>query len=139
MIRFLFRLLATFALAIAVIMAVLDATRSIARLASGAHAAGRELGMRVARHAAVSPRPWCSATSGRRFWDPGMTFVLAQPGFAVFAALALIFYVIGHKPRRPARLRRRRLIVKGGKQPSGRMPAQRTIIAVKPISRQTAR
>ncbi|MEP3437734.1 MAG: hypothetical protein ABJN75_13275 [Hoeflea sp.] len=35
-------------------------------------------------------------------WDPGVTWVLAQPAFAVFLVLSLIFYLAGYRRARPA-------------------------------------
>tara|TARA_R110002020_G_scaffold6352_13_gene26814 strand:+ start:1658 stop:1975 length:318 start_codon:yes stop_codon:yes gene_type:complete len=35
-------------------------------------------------------------------WDPGVTWVLAQPAFAVFLAFSLIFYLAGYRRKRPA-------------------------------------
>lgn len=98
MIRFLFRFLATIALAIAVIMAVLDATRTVA-----------------AKQLVVTPlfaswaSNWPSGLDAVRAslekvaafaWDPIATSLLALPGFVIFAALALLLYAIGHQPRR---------------------------------------
>ncbi len=47
MFRFLFRLMATLALAVGVIMAVLDVTRTIAASRAGAHSARRKLAQRL--------------------------------------------------------------------------------------------
>jgi hypothetical protein len=35
-------------------------------------------------------------------WDPVALWILGAPGFAVFAALALLLYAIGRPRRRPA-------------------------------------
>ena len=35
-------------------------------------------------------------------WDPGALWVLAQPAFAVFLLLSLIFYLAGYRRTRPA-------------------------------------
>lgn len=99
MIRFLFRLLAVFSLAIAVVMAVIDATRSIA-----------------ASQWVTTPliESWSSFSAGTlaaaeaftrdamlpELWDLVAVTVLAAPGFAVFAVLALLFYAIGRRPQR---------------------------------------
>lgn len=101
MIRFLFRLLASIALAIAVIMAVVDATRTVA-------ASALVLTPLAESWASVFPD---SLAAVQEFladrihpaaWDPVMTSVLALPGFVVFAALAFILYAIGRRPRRRA-------------------------------------
>ena len=98
MIRFLFRLLAMVALSVAVIMAVLDATRSIA-------ASGMVITPLGASWSAVAPDSLALLqASAQRYlavlWDPLMLWVLSLPGFVVFAVLALLFYAIGRKPER---------------------------------------
>lgn len=102
--RFLFRLLAMFALAIAVVMAVTDATRSIAAsdwvltpLGQSWYSVSPDT-LNLAQ--AVTQRYLLPA-----LWDPVMVFILNQPGWAVFAVLALLFYAVGHRPaRRRSRL-----------------------------------
>lgn len=99
MIRFLFRVLATLSLAAAVIMAVLDATRTLA---------ASELVMTPLAESwkSVSPETLASleafvvATIHPLAWDPALAALLALPGFAVFAGLALVFYAIGHRRER---------------------------------------
>ncbi len=99
MFRFLFRLMATFALAVAVIMAVRDGTRTIA-------ASRLTLTPLGASWASVSPaslervQAFVVDNAHPLVWNPVMTFILAQPGFAVFGVLALLFYAIGHRPER---------------------------------------
>jgi hypothetical protein len=102
MVRFLFRLLALIALAVATIMAVVDATRSIA--------ASRLVTTPLATSwAATFPDQLALAEQavrahlGAAAWDSYAATVLHWPGFAVFGGLALIFYAIGRRPgRRPA-------------------------------------
>ena len=101
MIRFVLRVLATFSLAVAVVMAVLDATRSIASdmivltpLSESWQTvwpAGYD-----AAEAAVSEvlMPY--------MWDPVVLTLLSAPGFAVFLVLALLLYMIGRRPTRRA-------------------------------------
>ena len=99
MIRFFFRLLATVALAITVIMAVLDATRSVA---------GQDLVLTPLRTSwsAVSPDTLAAVEEIVRTnvhplaWDPGALWVLHLPGFVVFAVLAFLLYAIGRRPQR---------------------------------------
>lgn len=101
MIRALLRLLSLIALAVAVIMAVLDATRSIAAdaltltpLATSLSSLSPEL-VASMRQAVVGSLP-------AFFWDPVMTGLLRQPGFAVLAVLALLLALAG-RPRRRGR------------------------------------
>lgn len=100
MLRFLFRLMATVALSVAVIMAVLDVTRTIA-------ASSLVLTPLATSWITVSPNT-LSATQSfvidrihPLVWDPLIVAILARPGFAVFAVLALLLYAIGRRPRRP--------------------------------------
>ena len=99
MIRFLFRFLSAIALAIAVIMAVLDATRTIAASALVMTPLG-------VSWRAMSPdtleaaQAFVTGTLHPLVWDPGVVAVLALPGFVVFAGLSLILFVIGRKPAR---------------------------------------
>jgi hypothetical protein len=101
MIRFLFRLLAMVALSVAAIMTVLDATRSIAASALVTTPLGESW-------AETLPDLLMLAEQNVRHyihplaWDPVALFVLGLPGFAVFGALALLFYAIGRKPERRA-------------------------------------
>ena len=100
MIRALFRLLSLIALAVAVIMAVLDATRSIA-------AETLVLTPLGVSWQAVAPtlldqlQQSMTQTLPAFFWSPVTTSILAQPGFAVFVAVALVLAFIGHRSRRP--------------------------------------
>jgi len=99
MIRFLFRLMATFALAVAVIMAVLDVTRTIA-------ASRLVLTPLGASWLSVSPatlevaQTFVIEKAHPLVWNPVMVFILDQPGFAVFGVLAFLLYAIGRKPER---------------------------------------
>lgn len=97
-IRLLLRIVATVSLAAAVILAVVDATRSLAQDA---------LVMTPLRVTweAMSP----STLSGLQrnlsgamdaLWDPVAVSILALPGFVVFAAIALVFFILGRQPRR---------------------------------------
>jgi hypothetical protein len=98
MIRFLFRLLATLLLAIAVVMAVIDATRTVAAGdlvttplgVSWVAALPDTLERAQAAISAIHPA----------LWDPLMLAVLKAPGFAVFAVLALFSYALGRRPAR---------------------------------------
>ncbi len=100
MIRFLFRFLAVVALSVAVIMAVIDATRSIAAsglawtpLASNWH--GASPGSFAAFQSMVE------RAMPTEFWNLAVSPLLALPGFLVFLVLALVLYALGRKPSRP--------------------------------------
>lgn len=101
MIRFLFRLLASAFLAVAVVMAVMDATRSVAISVFDP----TPLGALWFRHAPAmldGLQQWLNAKMPV-LWDPVMLSVLKVPGFVVFAVLAFIFYAIGHRRDRKPR------------------------------------
>lgn len=103
MFKALLRLLSMILLAVAVIMAVLDATRSIAAGslvttplgASWMALSPESLGQFEALVTANLPAP---------VWDPAMLALLGLPGFAVFGALSLLVALAGR--RRPRRDRR---------------------------------
>jgi hypothetical protein len=98
-IRFFFRFLAVLSLAAAVILAVVDATRSIA-------ASELVLTPLGTSWFAVSPGTLNLAQAlVQRYvfpglWDPLIVSILNLPGFAVFLVLALLFYAIGRRPAR---------------------------------------
>lgn len=101
MVRFFFRMLAILALALTVIMLVIDATRSIAASALVFTPLGESW-------YSVSPDTLnlAQAVTQRHIlpflWDPVMIFILTLPGWLVFAVLSLIFYAIGRNRQRPA-------------------------------------
>ncbi len=99
MIKFLFRFMGLFLLAVAVILAVIDATRSVA---------ASELVMTPLGQSwfAVSPSTINLAQAlVQRYtlpviWDPAIVWVLTMPGFTVFAVLAVLFLQIGTRRRK---------------------------------------
>ncbi len=99
MFRFLFRLAAMVSLSVAVIMAVLDATRTVA--ASQLVTTPFKTSWN-----AVSPETLGAAEMFVRekvnplLWDTAVNWVLALPGFVVFAALALLLYAVGYRRER---------------------------------------
>ena len=101
MIRFLFRLMAMFALAIAVIMAVLDATRTIAASELVLTPLNTSW-LNVSPDTFAAVQSFIAEKAHPLVWDPGAVLILNQPGFAVFAVLAFLLHAIGHKPRRRA-------------------------------------
>ncbi|TGQ33903.1 MULTISPECIES: hypothetical protein [unclassified Mesorhizobium] len=99
MFRFIFRLAAMISLSVAVIMAVLDATRSVA-------ASALVMTPLNTSWLAVSPDTRAAFESFVRdkinplLWDGAIAWVLGQPGFAVFLFLAFILYAIGYRRQR---------------------------------------
>lgn len=98
MIRFLFRLFATISLAIAVILAVLDATRSVAVSRLVLTPLGES--WRSASPDTLARGQSLIEHYSKFLWDPIMVWLLAMPGAVVFAVLALLLYAIGHRPDR---------------------------------------
>jgi len=98
--RFVFRVLATLLLAAAVVVAIVDATRSIAGEAivttslaeAWAQAAPELLG------GAVS----AMGEGGRPFADGLFESLLAVPAVAILAILALLFYIMGRNSKKRA-------------------------------------
>jgi hypothetical protein len=99
MIRLLFRFLATVSLAVAVIMAVLDATRTVA-------AGDLVMTPLGTSWLTVSPATLESTQKAVEtwlhpvLWDPVALFVLKSPGFIVFAVIAFLLYAAGRRPKR---------------------------------------
>lgn len=98
--RFIFRVLALFALAVAVVMAVVDATRTIAADEWIFTPIGTSW-QATSPQTLSSFRQLVEESGIPMLWDPAITFVLSLPGWLVFAALALGFYALGHRRRRP--------------------------------------
>jgi hypothetical protein len=99
MLRFLFRLAAMVSLSVAVIMAVTDATRTVAQ-------SKLVLTPLEASWNSVSPDTLAATETFVRdkiqplLWDALIDKVLTLPGFVVFALLAFALYAIGYRPRR---------------------------------------
>ena len=99
MFRFLFRLMATVSLAVAVIMAVLDVTRTIAASRLVLTPLGESwLGVSTATLDTV--QRFIIDNAHPLVWNPVMVFILGQPGFVVFGVLAFLLYAVGHRPER---------------------------------------
>lgn len=98
MIRFLFRLAASVALAVAVIMAVIDTTRTVAagRLVTTPLSAAVE---GVWPGTVEALRTYLTTKVHAVVWDPLAAFVVAQPGFVVVGLLAFLLYAVGRRPR----------------------------------------
>ncbi|MCB1418802.1 MAG: hypothetical protein KDJ74_07290 [Notoacmeibacter sp.] len=99
MFGFLFRLFSLALLAVACILAVLDASRSIAAGATILTPLGKSW-------FDLSPDTLnlVQATIQRNvaafLWDPVILAILKLPGFVVFGLLALLFYMIGYRRQR---------------------------------------
>lgn len=104
MIRYLLRLLAMIALAVAVILAVVDATRSVAESQLVMTPLAQSWS-ELSPNSIAAFRAWVEAKLHPAVWDPVLAAVVALPGFAVFGLIALLLYALGRRPqRRPRRL-----------------------------------
>ena len=101
MIRALFRLLAMLALAVAVVLAVLDATRTVAasKLVLTPLGASWQSGMPGMLE---STQTFVEQKLHSVVWESFAATVLQAPGFAVFLVLAFLLYAIGRRPRQSA-------------------------------------
>lgn len=99
MFRFLFRLMATVSLAVAVIMAVLDVTRTIAASRLVITPLG-ESWLSVSPNSLDAVQRFIIDNAHPLVWNPVVVFILGQPGFVVFGVVAFLLYAIGHRPER---------------------------------------
>ena len=90
-------------LAVAVVMAVVDATRSIAAGALVMTPLGVSWAA-LSRQSLAGFEAWVAQTLPGFAWDPVVIWLLALPGFAVFAGLSLLVALAGR--RRPRHDRR---------------------------------
>jgi hypothetical protein len=96
MLRFLLRILSTLSLATAVILAVLDATRSIAIGQLVTTPLG-ESWLAAFPKSLVGVQSFIGRTLGETAWDMIVEYILTWPGFAVFTLLALVLYAFGRR------------------------------------------
>jgi len=101
--RLIFRLLALVALAVAVVMAVVDATRTIAADAWTFTPLGESWRAQFP-DSLLSLQRFMEAYGVSFLWDPVMTTILSLPGWLVFAVLAFVLHAIGYRRRRPGDL-----------------------------------
>ncbi|CAN0654356.1 conserved protein of unknown function [Nitratireductor aquimarinus] len=101
MFRLIFRILALFALAVAVVMAVIDATRSIAASALIITPLG-ESWYSVSPDTLNLSQALIQRYTFPVIWDPAIIYILTLPGWLVFAVLALLFHAIGYRRKRHA-------------------------------------
>jgi len=98
MIRFVFRSLAVFAFAIAVMFTVIDATRSIGISAPVVTPFSESFEL-AAPQMLEDLQAWLARSAPEFVSDMLLASLLALPTFVVFAALALLFWLIGRPPR----------------------------------------
>ncbi len=99
MIRFIFRLAGMVALSVAAIMAVLDLQRSIA--ASAPVLTLLADSWEFAFPSTFAAVGGAAGNDGLALWDEALHGLASLPGFAVFAVLAVLFFLIGRRPQRP--------------------------------------
>ena len=102
MVRFLFRLAALASLAAAVILAVVDATRSVAASALVVSPL-RESWQAAAPESLTSAKASIENGVHPYAWVTVDGLILAAPGFVVFGLLSILLYAIGRRQaRRPS-------------------------------------
>jgi hypothetical protein len=98
MIRFVFRILAVFAFAVAVMFAVIDATRSIGVSAPVVTPFVESFEL-AAPEMLEDLQAWLKGSAPGFVSNTLLASLLALPTFVVFAALAFLFWLIGRPPR----------------------------------------
>lgn len=98
--RFIFRLFALIFLAVAVIAAVVDTSRSIAASKLVLTSLGKGWAD-FAPNTLSATQSFVQSRMPEVIYDPGFLFLIAMPAAAVFAILAAVFYAIGAKRERP--------------------------------------
>lgn len=99
MVHFLIRLLAYISLAISVMFAVIDATRSIG-MSEFVYTRFGESFELVAPQLLINMQDWLALNAPVFVSEELVATVLQFPTFAVFAVLALMLYAIGRQPER---------------------------------------
>lgn len=98
--RFLFRLLSLFALSIAVILAVVDATRSIA-ISAITFTPLIDTWRANWPHTLRDVQNAVEMNTVPMLWDPVLVSIMALPGWLLFALLALALHALGRRRKRP--------------------------------------
>lgn len=98
MIRFIFRALAVFAFAVAVMFVVIDATRSIGISAPVLTPFAESFEL-AAPMMLENLQAWLAANAPEFVSSVLLASLLSLPTFVVFAALALLFWLISRPPR----------------------------------------
>lgn len=99
MIRALLRLLAMLALAVSVIMAVLDATRTVAAQTL-VMTPLMDSWQATFPDGLASLQAFIEQKLAGFLWDPVVTSLLALPGFLVMGLIGFALYALGRKPER---------------------------------------
>ena len=97
--RLLLRLAGLAFLSVAVIMAVLDATRSVAASSLVFTSLGDSWTW-ASPASLQATRAFLEQRGDPLLWDPVMTSLIGLPGWLVFLLLAFLFHAIGHVPAR---------------------------------------
>ena len=104
MFKALMRLLSMVLLAVAVIMVVLDATRSIAAGTVVMTPLGASW-MALSPQSLAGFKELVEANLPGLFWDPAMMAILGLPGYVVFGVLSLLAALAGRRRERRGRRR----------------------------------
>lgn len=99
MIRFLFRLASSLALAAAVIFGVIDSARSLGASKLVLTPLGQSW-FETSPDTLTAAQAIAQRSLPAWVWDPGILAILTLPGWTVFLALSFLLYAIGRKPAR---------------------------------------
>ena len=96
----LLRILGVWLLLLAMVAAVIDATKSLAGGGAWVVTPMGEQWQALNAESLAATKTWMETTLGPVFWDPVMTSILQAPTWVVFGILGVLFYWLGQK-RKP--------------------------------------
>ncbi len=98
--RFVLRTLGVWLLLLAMVAAVVDATKSLAGGGAWTVTPMGEQWRQLAPQSHDASRAWIITTAGDWLWDPVILSILAAPTWVVFGSLGVLLYWLGQK-RKP--------------------------------------
>lgn len=100
MFSFLFRTAGLFTLALALVLAVLDITRSITAASIVLTPLGK-VWAKTSGATLLALKEMTEKTLHPVLWDPVLTFILSVPSWAIFWFIAMVFFWLGQKRQTP--------------------------------------
>jgi hypothetical protein len=94
------RILGVWLLLLAMVAAVIDATKSLAGGGAWVVTPMGEQWQALSAESLAATKTWIEATLGPVVWDPVMTSILQAPTWVVFGILGVLLYWLGQK-RKP--------------------------------------
>ncbi len=95
--RFVLRTLGIWLLLLAMVAAVVDATKSLAGGGAWAVTSLGEQWRQLAPQMLDASRAWITDTAGGWLWDPVILSILGAPTWVVFGILGVLLYWLGQK------------------------------------------